>query len=483
MAVTRLSPGGYPIAAKQPAAPGSISLQLAGFAAANVFGAIAFGASAITLTLSGFAEQAAFGAIEVAPGAVTVDLAGFAEANAFGALRLSLQLQITGFAAVNGFGALAVSPGAVTLPLVGFAEADRFGKTRPIPGPIALPLAGFADRDSFGAPLLQLKKKAGQGGGTKPGGVGAAQKYATRIVMGEAGLIVALEAQSSVARNVNTRMALYADQGGLPGALLAQSAVKTSVVTGANTYSLLVPRAAAAGTALWAALHSDGNFNWFLSAGPTSRFNADAFADGPSDPFGASTLQNNKAPVFLVFLEAAPINLNVKGGVEPNRFGLPGLPGPQTLALQGFYDRDAFGALALVPDQALQVAGFAEADRFGAPELRAASATIALSGFADGDGFGSVALTVDVARLTLSGMAALNRFGVLTLERTSTLVSDPALTLKSRHRRVSELSNPDGGLSLVSRHRRVSELSNPLGGLHRLVSRHKRRRTLENAES
>jgi hypothetical protein len=302
-------------------------------------------------------------------------------------------------------------------------------------------LTGFGDRDAFGAPLLQLKKKAGQGGGSTPGGVGAAQKYGTRIVMSEAGLIVALEAQSSVARTVNTRMVLYADQGGLPGALLAQSAVKTSVIVGANTYALLLPHAAAAGTPLWAALHSDGNFNWFLSAGAASRYNADAFADGPSDPFGASTPQANKAPVFLVFLQAATINLDLRGAAAANRFGAPGLPGPA---------------------QAMQLAGVAADDRFGAPALRPASATLMLQGFAGGDTFGVMTSIVNVAPLLLPGFANGNRVGAPTFAGTR-MASDPELTLKSRHKRVRELSNP-------------------IGSLRRLASRHARAMTLENAE-
>jgi hypothetical protein len=177
--------------------------------------------------------------------------------------------------------------------------------------------------------------------------------------------------QSSVTKTVNTRMALYADAAGLPGALLAQTAVKTSIVVGSNTYALTVPRAVLSGqSSLWAALHSDGNFNWFLAAGPTSRFNADAFADGPSDPFGASTLQNNKAPVFVVFLEAITLQMTASGFANASSFGALALVPPftQTHDAVRLCRCRRFWQPTLVPDQRLQLAGFAKVSAFGSPE-------------------------------------------------------------------------------------------------------------------
>ncbi|QDW39012.1 hypothetical protein FFI89_018785 [Bradyrhizobium sp. KBS0727] len=453
--------------------PGAVTLALAGFADSNAFGTPALAGGAVTLSLSGFAAVNGFGALQLSVGTVDLSLSGVAAVNAFGVPTLTPRYTLTlaaGIANSNGFGAPRLTPAAVTLTLAGMAAVNRFGAPQLIPGPVTVALTALADLDRFGVPVLQLKKKTGQGGGTKPGGVGAAQKYATRLTLSEAGLIVALEAQSSVAKNVNTRMALYADVAGLPGALLAQSAVKTQVAIGSNSYPLLVPRAVPANTSLWAALHSDGNFNWFLSAGPNSRFNADAFADGPSDPFGASTLQNSKAPVFVVFLEAITLQLTATGFASANAFGAPTLfpPFAQTLALSGFADTDGFGTPTLVPDQALQLSGVAAVNGFGAPQLKPVSTTLTLSGLSNASGFGAPELKV-AAALVLSGFADPDGFGTLSLERAIEPSIDEALLLRSRHQRTRELANETP---------RVRILSNPIGGL-----RPRGRRLLENAGS
>lgn len=392
------------------------------FLGARYFGSRYFGpgvATATTLSPPGFTDAEAFGTPTLAPGAVSLAPTGFADGDAFGAATLS--------------------PGAVTLSPTGLADADGFGTARFIPGSVTLVPSGFADADAFGGPVLQAKKKNGQGGGSTPGGVGAAQKYATRLVMDESGLIVALEAQSSVSKTVNTRMALYADAGGLPGALLAQSAVKASVVSGSNVYPLLTPQAVLSDTALWAALHSDGNFNWFLSAGPTSRFNADAFADGPSDPFGASTLSNNKAPVFIVFLEVVAL----------------------TVSPTGFADADAFGAptLILAATQDLAAPGFADADAFGSPELRPASASLSVEGFADDDAFGEPVLR-SATLLQPQGFADADAFGSPTLAGEASRPVNKALLLKNRQQRARVLANPIGEFRrlLINRQRNRRQL-------------------------
>jgi hypothetical protein len=108
-------------------------------------------------------------------------------------------------------------------------------------------------------------------------------------------------------------MMIYADAGGVPGALLGQTNVLSSVVLGANDYTLVTPVSLLAGQVFWVALHSDGNFNWFLTNQKGgSRYNTDLFSDGPSDPFGAASVDNKKAPVFIVYLDA------VNATVSPN---------------------------------------------------------------------------------------------------------------------------------------------------------------------
>ena len=161
-------------------------------------------------------------------------------------------------------------------------------------------------------PTVQREKKQPGGGGGGGGGVPANLKYATSFVMAESGLITAVGCISERAQIINTRMMIYANSGGNPGALAARSAVKTTSVLGDNTYPLLVPYAVTAGQTIWIALHSDGDFKWLLQNVPGgSRFNNDTFADGPSDPFGAISIDNRQAPVFAILLEAVNATITV----------------------------------------------------------------------------------------------------------------------------------------------------------------------------
>ncbi len=379
------------------------------------FGSHFFGpASTQTITLSGFASVNAFGSPVISTGGVTIRPAGFANSSTFGSSTLS--------------------PGAVTLRPAAFANANAFGSPALHPGPVTITLSGFADADAIGHPILQAVKKKGQGGGNKPGGVAAGQKYATKVAMDEAGLIVALEANANVAKNVNTRMAIYADAVGLPGALIAQTATKTSVVVGSNRYSLTVPYSVLSGTNLWVALHSDGNFNWFLSSGPTSRFNADAFNDGISNPFGPSTSQNTKAPVFLVFLESVTIGL----------------------AMTGFANSNSFGSPSFVPAVAQNIAltGFANSSAFGSPELRPVAVTVTLSAFANANAFGSPTLTA-ARQITLSAFANTNGFGSPTLTVADLPPVDPDDTFGPRGRTLWEMFPRDPPQTTIAPERKV----------------------------
>ncbi len=187
-----------------------------------------------------------------------------------------------------------------------FSDADIFFAPVASTGPITLHPSLFNAADVFFVPTVQAQKKQGGGGsGGGGGGVTSDVKYATSLVMAESGLITTLEVTFTTAKTVNTRMMIYADAAGVPGALVAQSAVKTAVTIGANDYTLAVPYAVLAGTKVWLALHTDANVSWFLTNSPGgSRFNIDTFTDGPSDPFGTSSLDNKRAPVFAIFLVA-----------------------------------------------------------------------------------------------------------------------------------------------------------------------------------
>jgi hypothetical protein len=173
-------------------------------------------------------------------------------------------------------------------------------------GPITIFPPLYAEADVEYVPSVQRQSKGGgNGGGGSGGTVTTNLKYASQFVMSDSGLITALEVQASSAKVINTRMMIYADAGGVPGALLGQTNVLSSVVLGANDYTLATPVSLLAGQVFWVALHSDGNFNWFLTNQKGgSRYNTDLFSDGPSDPFGAASVDNKKAPVFVVYLDA-----------------------------------------------------------------------------------------------------------------------------------------------------------------------------------
>ena len=211
-------------------------------------------------------------------------------------------------------------------------------------------LAPFlSDPDVLWIPQVLKQKVTGGGGGGKGGSVPKDIKYASVVSMPEDGLVVALQVSSSVAKAVNTRMMLYADNGGIPGALVARSEDRSSVVLGTNTYTLQVPFAALARQPLWIAFQTDGTISWFLSATTGgSKFNTDLYADGPSNPFGSASTDNNKAPVFAVFLESAPASL-VAGFVgSDDAFYVPKETGQDTLADTVLEADDAFIAPQVV---------------------------------------------------------------------------------------------------------------------------------------
>jgi len=174
--------------------------------------------------------------------------------------------------------------------------------------------------------VLREKKQSGGGGPGGGGGVPQNLKYATSMVMTQSGLIIAIGATSERAQTINTRMMIYANSGGNPAALVAQSDVHTTSVLGDNTYTLNVPYSVANGQTIWIALHSDGDWKWFLSNQPGgSRFNTDSFVDGPSDPFGPISIDNKQAPVFAILLESATATITPPRYIDPETISAPSL--------------------------------------------------------------------------------------------------------------------------------------------------------------
>lgn len=343
---------------------------------------------------------------------------GFTASSIFaGAGSLSSRLRIphAGSAIFSGTGlaqwsANVFHPGT-TFQLSGFVNVNHFGNTAFVPESVEFTLSGFADPDLFGQIVWQFKKHQGQGGGNQPGGVAKGQKYGTPITMPETGRIIALSCNANTAKTVNTRMALYSQSGSLPANLLDQSAVQTTCIVGENVYPLINGVVAAAGTTFWPALHSDGNFNWFLEPGPQSRLNADAFNDGPSDPYGASTVQNNKAPIFLIYLEPVDLNWTMTGFANVNQFGTTMFGGLQQFSLGGFDNANAFGTTTFIGSQPFTLTGFASTNQFGTLEFaKPAAKTITLTGFADADAFGTITFNPSTT-IELTGFADGDAFG------------------------------------------------------------------------
>ena len=190
-----------------------------------------------------------------------------------------------------------------------FQDVEVFYAPTITTGPVTLHPSFFQPGDVFYTPTVQRQGQQ-QGGGGGGGGNGNApkdKKYASSMVMAQAGLITDLGMTANAAATVNSRMMIYADATpGANGALLGYTVAKSSVVLGSNVYHLAAPVAVTAGQTIWIALQADGNnINWALSNSPQgSRFNNDLFSDGPSDPFGAFSTDNKKAPLFAIFLEA-----------------------------------------------------------------------------------------------------------------------------------------------------------------------------------
>jgi hypothetical protein len=174
-------------------------------------------------------------------------------------------------------------------------------------------------------PAVQRQNSQGGGGGGGGGNVTKDIKYGSLLIMSQSGLITQLGAQISQAKpNVNTRMMVYdattVDPATWP--LLGKSGDKSGVTVGQNLYPLLVPVSRLAGQRICIALHTDANqVNWLLNNSPSgSRFNNDIFSDGPSNPFGAASIDNKLAPVLIIFLEQAPATISPPRVVDPDVF-------------------------------------------------------------------------------------------------------------------------------------------------------------------
>ncbi len=256
-------------------------------------------------------------------------------------------------------------------------DSDIFYSPTLTPGPVSILPPLYVDPDIFYTPAVQRLKAHGNPPGHDPGTVTTDLKYSTSLVMDESGLIIALQMSTTSTKTVNTRMMIYADSAGVPGALLAQSAVKTSVVSGLNTYTLLVPLSVLVGQTIWVALHTDANVNWLLSSSPGgSRYNTDLFSDGPSDPFGASSLDNKKAPVLIILLEAVNASILPPLYVDSDSFFSPSISATYSLLPPFIGDTDFFYGPVVVSGSLLSPELYVDADAFYAPTVTPGAVTL-----------------------------------------------------------------------------------------------------------
>jgi hypothetical protein len=119
-------------------------------------------------------------------------------------------------------------------------------------------------------------------------------------------------------------MAIYADNAGVPGALLGESANQSSVIIGENDYPLLVPVSVLLGQKIWIAVLTSASISWALTSSTAgSRFNSNLFANGFSNPFGASSVDNKKAPIVAYYLTAANATLSPSLVVDSETYYSP----------------------------------------------------------------------------------------------------------------------------------------------------------------
>jgi hypothetical protein len=177
------------------------------------------------------------------------------------------------------------------------------------------------DTDIFWNTFIAIQKRTGGGGGGGGNTTGNV-KYASKVTMPSAGLINAIGTTYTQSGAVNSRMAIYADNAGSPGALLGVTVQLTSVVIGENDYAMVTPVSVLSGQVIWIAVLTDANVGWALQSNHTggAKYNNNLLSAGFSNPFGAASTDNKQAPVFAFFLTAANATLSPSLFVDTDTF-------------------------------------------------------------------------------------------------------------------------------------------------------------------
>jgi len=173
------------------------------------------------------------------------------------------------------------------------------------------------------------------------------------------------------------------------------------------------------GQKVWVALHSDGNFQWFLNNSPGgSKFNTDLFADGPSDPFGAISNDNKKAPVFVLYLASASATVTMGLTTDADSFYVPQIGGSKMLLSSLLADQDFFYAPAVAGADILLPSLLVDADAVHVPAVAPGAASMLPALYSDADAVHSPFVGAGIGVTFSAVMSADDAFGETTVTLT-----------------------------------------------------------------
>lgn len=178
-----------------------------------------------------------------------------------------------------------------------------------------------AAKGATGIGSLALGQKVGMSGIAGGGGfsgysaglsIPANYKRLRKVTPTETAQVAGLRAlpwsPDGVAKN---KALIYADNAGVPGALIAVSAEVVGMSTGVLIDFLFSsPPTVTSGTAYWVGLIGSTTSNWYRSGGGGADVvNADTYSDGPADPAGAMSTSDSNALDLLILKSAQVVNV------------------------------------------------------------------------------------------------------------------------------------------------------------------------------
>ena len=256
------------------------------------------------------------------------------------------------------------------------SDVDTFLVPRFIPGPVAMLPSRVVDTDVFYTAIMgNLLNTPIPTGGTSTSIAGNV-KYVSTYTMPQAGLILKLDLRcNSNDHNGNSRALIYdaTAAGGLPGNLLAVSFDINGLTKNTITYKLKTPVSALANQNIWVGIQTDGTESWYTNVlANGSKFNTDAYADGPTNPFGVTSNDNKQLQITLYYLAAtstsAPSPVNPSLLVDADVIYAPAISGSKTILPSLLVDTDFFYAPFSIIQVSFVIPGiFVDTDTIYAP--------------------------------------------------------------------------------------------------------------------